>query len=77
MEKVTEVPRLREVREALRRTLEDVAKEAGIDPGYLSRIERGLQRPSTATLVAICRVLGLRKTVAAIEHVWGGALDLS
>lgn len=64
-----EIPRLRAVREAMGRSLAEVAQEAGIDPGYLSRVERGLQRPSTAKLVAICRALGLRDTVAAIERV--------
>jgi hypothetical protein len=38
--------RLREVREAQGRSLRSVAKEAGMDPASLSRVERGLQRPS-------------------------------
>lgn len=73
----TENPRLRAVREAHGLSLRHVARMAGVDPGYLSRVERGLQRPSLPLLLGVCRALGLKDTVAAIERVWGrGADDL-
>lgn len=54
------VGRLRAVREAQGRSLRSVAREAGLDPGQLSRIERGEQRASVDQLISIGRVLGLR-----------------
>jgi transcriptional regulator with XRE-family HTH domain len=54
------VGRLRAVREAQGRSLRAVAREAGLDPGQLSRIERGEQRASVDQLISIGRVLGLR-----------------
>ncbi|WP_245932389.1 helix-turn-helix domain-containing protein [Isoalcanivorax indicus] len=41
---------LKERREARKETLEDVAFTAGTDASNLSRIERGLQKPSVACL---------------------------
>jgi transcriptional regulator with XRE-family HTH domain len=59
--------RLRATREAQGRSLRDVAREAQIDASNLSRIERGIQRPSLDALVRIGQVLGLRNVVNAIE----------
>jgi transcriptional regulator with XRE-family HTH domain len=50
---------LREVRRAQGRSLREVARKAEIDPGALSRIERGLREPRTRTLRRICAALGL------------------
>lgn len=51
--------RLRKAREdaGLPQTL--TAAAAGLDPSHLSRIERGLTTPTTATLLALAEVLEL------------------
>jgi transcriptional regulator with XRE-family HTH domain len=54
------VPPLRSVREAQGLSLREVAREAGIDPSQLSRIERGVDGLSISTLARLARVLGLR-----------------
>lgn len=59
--------RLRATREAQGRSLRAVAREAKIDASNLSRIERGIQRPSLDALVRIGQALGLRNVVDAIE----------
>jgi transcriptional regulator with XRE-family HTH domain len=58
--------RLRATREAQGKSLRAVARESGVDASNLSRIERGLQRPSLDALVRIGRVLGLRNLVETI-----------
>lgn len=46
-----------------RRSQVDVAREAGIDPATLNRIERGrIKNPQPQTLEAIASVLGVRLT---------------
>lgn len=52
--------RLRAARLGKGLTLEVVAAEAGITPGFISRLERDQVSPSVATLVAICDAVGLR-----------------
>jgi transcriptional regulator with XRE-family HTH domain len=51
---------LRTVREAQGKSLRRVAYDAGLDPGSLSKIERGLREPRTATLRRICEALDLK-----------------
>jgi len=51
---------LRTRREAARRTLSDVAAEAGLSPAHLSEVERGRKEISTERLVAVTRALGVR-----------------
>jgi transcriptional regulator with XRE-family HTH domain len=58
--------RLRAIREGQGKGLRATAREAKIDPANLSRIERGLQRPSLEALVRIGRALGLRNLVDTI-----------
>lgn len=58
---------LRERRLALRRPLRDVAAEVGIDTAHLSRIERGLVRPSPAVLGRLAIALGLVRAAAIAE----------
>ena len=41
---------LRELREARGKTLRETARELGLDPAYLSRVERGHQSPSASAL---------------------------
>jgi transcriptional regulator with XRE-family HTH domain len=49
--------RLRSRRKALRLTLAEVSRRAGISEGFLSQIERGLNTAGIATLQRLCQVL--------------------
>lgn len=51
---------LRLRREAARRTLTEIAGEAGLSPAHLSEVERGRKDISTERLVAVAHALGLR-----------------
>jgi len=50
---------LRSRREAARRTLSEVAAEAGLSPAHLSEVERGLKEISTERLVAVAHALAI------------------
>lgn len=51
--------KVRALRHRLRRTLEEVAKTAGISKPFLSQIERGQATPSITSLVGIANALGV------------------
>src|SRR5258708_667172 len=51
---------LRQRREATRRTLTEVAGEAGLSPAHLSEVERGRKEVSTERLLAGAHALGAR-----------------
>jgi transcriptional regulator with XRE-family HTH domain len=51
---------LRQRREATRRTLTEVAVEAGLSPAHLSEVERGRKEVSTERLLAVAHSLGAR-----------------
>ena len=51
--------RLREARQGLAMTLEDVAREAGLTKSFVSAVERGETSPSIGSLYRICEVLGV------------------
>ena len=51
---------LRTRREAARRTLSEIAAEAGLSPAHLSEVERGRKEMSTERLVAVAHALGVR-----------------
>lgn len=51
---------LRLRREAARRTLTEIAAEAGLSPAHLSEVERGRKDISTERLVAVAHALGIR-----------------
>jgi transcriptional regulator with XRE-family HTH domain len=51
---------LRQRREASRRTLTEVAAEAGLSPAHLSEVERGRKEVSTERLLAVAHALGVR-----------------
>jgi transcriptional regulator with XRE-family HTH domain len=51
---------LRGRREAMRRTLTEVAAEAGLSPAHLSEVERGRKEVSTERLLAVAHALGVR-----------------
>ena len=50
---------LRGRREASRRTLSEVAAEAGLSPAHLSEVERGRKEMSTERLCAVAHALGI------------------
>lgn len=50
---------LREERAAQKRTLADVAGEAGVSTQYLSEVERGRKEPSSEVVEAVGGALGL------------------
>jgi len=50
--------RLRALRKAQKRTLEDLASQTGFTTGYLSQIETGEAIPSLAALAAVASALG-------------------
>jgi XRE family transcriptional regulator, regulator of sulfur utilization len=56
----TKGARLRALREAQGKSLNDMERATGFDKGYLSKVERGLQRPSIDLLAAVARELGLK-----------------
>ena len=51
---------LRGRREAARRTLTEIAAEAGLSPAHLSEVERGRKDVSTERLLAVAHALGMR-----------------
>jgi transcriptional regulator with XRE-family HTH domain len=51
--------RLREARQGLAMTLDDVAHEAGLTKSFVSAVERGETSPSIGSLYRICEVLGV------------------
>ncbi len=51
---------LRQRREAVHRTLTEVAAEAGLSPAHLSEVERGRKEVSTEKLLAVAHSLGIR-----------------
>ncbi|OLC23116.1 MAG: hypothetical protein AUG06_02985 [Actinobacteria bacterium 13_1_20CM_2_65_11] len=51
---------LRQRREAVHRTLTEVAAEAGLSPAHLSEVERGRKEVSTERLLAVAHALGIR-----------------
>ena len=52
---------LQGVRFKLRKTLRATARETGIDPGHLFRIEKGRAQPTVAVLSRLARVLELKE----------------
>jgi transcriptional regulator with XRE-family HTH domain len=50
-------PRLRHIRQEKRMTVEALAAAAGLDKGFLSRLERGAKQPSVATVLRLSAAL--------------------
>jgi transcriptional regulator with XRE-family HTH domain len=50
---------LRRHRQAQKRTLAEVAREACVSVPYLSEVERGRKEPSSEVLAAVCDSLGI------------------
>ncbi|MDI3404023.1 helix-turn-helix domain-containing protein [Streptomyces cavernicola] len=51
-------PQLRELRRRSALTLEAAARNAGLSPAYLSRLETGQRQPSLPVLLALARIYG-------------------
>lgn len=51
--------RLRILRETRALSLAELARAAGLTKGYLSKVEREMATPSTATLLVLCEALGI------------------
>lgn len=66
-EKQGRIPPLRAVREAQGFSLRDTAARAEIDPGHLSRVERGDASLSLAALHRLALVLGLTELARHLD----------
>jgi transcriptional regulator with XRE-family HTH domain len=66
----TAVSRLRRAREDQGRRLREVAREARLDPGLLSKIERGRVQPSPKVLLRLAVVLGLRDVERTLSEFY-------
>ena len=53
------MPNVRQSREAKELTQEKLAEKAGLDPTYISGIERGLRNPGIKNVARLARALGL------------------
>jgi len=52
--------RLKQLREAKGWTQLDMHYESGLDPSYISRIERGAVNPGLTSIIAFAKALGCR-----------------
>ena len=68
---------LRGRREAARRTLSEVAAEAGLSPAHLSEVERGRKEVSIEKLLAVAHALGISPAdiYAELARVLGADAD--
>ena len=68
---------LRARREAARRTLSEIAAEAGLSPAHLSEVERGRKEISIERLVAVCHALGVQpgQVFADLSRLLGAEAD--
>ena len=68
---------LRTRREAARRTLSEVAAEAGLSPAHLSEVERGRKEISTERLVAVAHALAIApaEIFSELARLLGAAAD--
>ena len=68
---------LRGRREAARRTLSEIAAEAGLSPAHLSEVERGRKEVSIEKLIAVAHALGARpgEIYADLARLLGSAAE--
>jgi transcriptional regulator with XRE-family HTH domain len=68
---------LRTRREAVGRTLSEIAAEAGLSPAHLSEVERGRKEISTERLIAVGHALGMRpaQVYADLARLLGADAD--
>lgn len=62
--------RLLVLRRARGQGLREAAREIPLDPGQLSRIERGLERPSPRVLLMLARYYGLRDVERVLSEFY-------
>lgn len=70
--------KLRELRKERNETLAEMGKRLGMNPGALSRYERGGRNPKLDVLVHICKVYGVSLATLAPD-IWKkvvGAVDM-
>ncbi len=60
-------PAYRTIRTTQGKTLRQVARNASVSPGHLSRIERGLVEPSVDVLIRLCRALDMADLARRLE----------
>ena len=58
---------LREIRQAKGMTLRETAQQSAIDPGYLSKVERGQKQLSIESLYRLAVVLGMARLAESLE----------
>lgn len=66
-----QTPPLRAVRQAQGLGLREVAQKSGIDPGHLSRVERGQASLSLESLARLARTLGLKDLARLLRPYTG------
>jgi transcriptional regulator with XRE-family HTH domain len=68
---------LRTRRAAARRTLSEIAAEAGLSPAHLSEVERGRKEVSVERLIAVAHALGARpgEIYADLARLLGSEAD--
>jgi transcriptional regulator with XRE-family HTH domain len=64
--------RIRSIRQRKGITLEELARECGLDRGYLSRIERGHKTPSIGALMKVGEALDVQ-----MAHLFGESIEPS
>lgn len=62
-------PTMRRLRSQAKKSLRELARDAGVSPGFLSQLERGLADPSLATLQKIATALDLPITALFEQDV--------
>jgi transcriptional regulator with XRE-family HTH domain len=67
-----QIPHLRAVREAQGLGLREAARRSGIDPGHLSKVERGQAKLSVEALARLAGVLELRTLADLLGQYVGG-----
>jgi transcriptional regulator with XRE-family HTH domain len=69
--------RVREHRERLRMTLDDLAEKSGLSPQFISHIERGERGLNDRSLTCLAQALGVRKALLLREVDVPGRPELS
>jgi transcriptional regulator with XRE-family HTH domain len=70
METRAELSRLRQARIKAGLSQRALGEAVGFDQAYVSRVERGVQKPSFAYLYAVVRVLDLWPVVDMLDELW-------
>ena len=60
---------IREYRKAQKITLDEVAEATGLDPGNLSKIERGIRKARADTICKLCSAFGVQPGFFFKSHI--------